>query len=118
MTRLDPLTRAASALNRQSNIDAALLKGDMLSQSNEVHSRSIPWRRFAVKPSPIALLALLLVLALSSSAQNHTFKVIHAFGGPGDGSGPFGPLVLDSQGNLYGGTGGARASTVTAWCLS
>jgi uncharacterized repeat protein (TIGR03803 family) len=33
-------------------------------------------------------------------------KVLHNFGAGKDGDGPFGPLILDSKGNLYGVTGG------------
>ncbi|HTC46724.1 MAG TPA: choice-of-anchor tandem repeat GloVer-containing protein [Candidatus Aquilonibacter sp.] len=50
----------------------------------------------------------ILVLTVSSAAQTN-FKVIHTFKGTGDGYGPWGQLLHDSQGNLYGTTinGGA-----------
>jgi len=62
-------------------------------------------------PATTALLALsvlLTVLVTAPSAQSETFKVLHAFGGP-LGAVPFGSLVRDAKGNLYGTTfwGGA-----------
>ncbi len=33
-----------------------------------------------------------------------TETLLHSFGGPGDGAQPYGPLVIDAQGNLYGTT--------------
>ena len=75
----------------------------MLSQSSKARQRSIPLRRFAMKHNSIALAsALVLVLALSSSGQTPTFRVIHNFGASEDGSIPYGPLTLDGKGNLYG----------------
>ena len=49
------------------------------------------------------------VYKLSETAKGLTEKVIHSFGGSGDGSYPYGGLTLDSLGNLYGTTsiGGA-----------
>ena len=46
------------------------------------------------------------------SAHAQTFKVLHTFGGPGDGGIPYGGLVRDSAGNLYGTTqlGGSTAN--------
>jgi len=40
----------------------------------------------------------------TTAAQAQTFKVLHRFGGPGDGENPYGGLVRDSAGNLYGTT--------------
>jgi hypothetical protein len=52
----------------------------------------------------VVVLAYLLLLA--TIARSSTFKVLHSFGGPNDGAYPTGPLLFDSQGNLYGVTGG------------
>jgi uncharacterized repeat protein (TIGR03803 family) len=38
------------------------------------------------------------------AAQAQTFKVLHTFGGPGDGGVPYAGLIRDSAGNLYGTT--------------
>jgi uncharacterized repeat protein (TIGR03803 family) len=46
--------------------------------------------------------------ALQSSAQ--TFEILHSFGKSPDGSGPWGTLVRDQAGNLYGTTVGGGAS--------
>ena len=48
------------------------------------------------------------------------FQIIHAFGGPGDGIGPGGGMVMDSKGNLYGvtGAGGAQGGGGTVYELS
>jgi uncharacterized repeat protein (TIGR03803 family) len=57
----------------------------------------------------IPALAMALVLAMPASAQGGKIRVLHNFGASGDGSIPYGPLLLDSKGNLYGVTvdGGA-----------
>jgi uncharacterized repeat protein (TIGR03803 family) len=48
------------------------------------------------------------------------FQIVHAFGGPGDGIGPGGGMVMDSKGNLYGvtGAGGAQGGGGTVYELS
>ena len=52
--------------------------------------------------------------ALQSSAQ--TFEILHSFGKSPDGSGPWGTLVRDQAGNLYGTTvGGGASSTGTVF---
>ncbi len=43
------------------------------------------------------------VFKLTPSGSGWTFTTLHTFGGA-DGSGPYGQLVLDSSGNLYGTT--------------
>lgn len=53
------------------------------------------------KGMTIALGAVLL-LTLTSAAQTAKFKVLHNFGSANDGSVPYGPLLLDPKGNLYG----------------
>jgi uncharacterized repeat protein (TIGR03803 family) len=47
----------------------------------------------------VTLLAFVLVQAAWAGPK---LTVLHNFGAPGDGSGPFGPLALDGKGNLYG----------------
>ncbi|HEX4078612.1 MAG TPA: choice-of-anchor tandem repeat GloVer-containing protein [Rhizomicrobium sp.] len=39
-----------------------------------------------------------------------TLKVLHSFGGNGDGARPYGSLIRDSEGNFYGTTSGGGAS--------
>jgi uncharacterized repeat protein (TIGR03803 family) len=39
-------------------------------------------------------------------------QLLHSFGGPGDGTQPNGPLVIDPQGNLYGTTSAGGSSTL------
>jgi hypothetical protein len=38
-------------------------------------------------------------------------RILHSFGGPGDGAQPYGPLVIDPQGNLYGTTSAGGSTT-------
>src|SRR5580698_467814 len=55
--------------------------------------------------SRIFLTMLLTAAILPAQAQGQTFTVLHTFtGAPGDGEGPFGQLIRDSAGNLYGTT--------------
>jgi uncharacterized repeat protein (TIGR03803 family) len=70
------------------------------------------------------LITLLLASAIGSTrAQAQTFKVLHTFhGAPKDGEGPFGGLIRDSAGNLYGtaasgGTGKCKSGCGTAFKL-
>ena len=47
----------------------------------------------------------LVLVVVPSQSQAQTFKVLHTFrGAPADGEGPFGGLIRDSAGNLYGTT--------------
>ncbi len=57
-------------------------------------------------------LAVVLVLAIGTaqSAQAQTFKVLYNFTGSADGQAPFGSLVRDTAGNLYGTTEAGGAS--------
>jgi hypothetical protein len=48
----------------------------------------------------LAMLCTLLMVAMQP-AQAQTFKVLHNFGGPGDGWAPFAQLVADDSGQLY-----------------
>ena len=53
----------------------------------------------------IALLASTIALAVYSNcaeAQAYDFRIVHRFGGLGDGSDPDGPVQFDAAGNLYG----------------
>jgi uncharacterized repeat protein (TIGR03803 family) len=59
--------------------------------------------------SILAIIATLLLAATVSTqpAQAQTFKVLHTFhGGSRDGLGPYGAVILDQAGNLYGTTSG------------
>src|ERR1035437_5513979 len=61
---------------------------------------------FAVNPV-ICLLLFALVLSLATAfqpAQAQTLKILHSFSGGADGSQPFGSLISDKAGNLYGTT--------------
>jgi uncharacterized repeat protein (TIGR03803 family) len=59
-------------------------------------------------------LALIPQWSFAASANGQVqdqYQILHSFGGPGDGSGPTGRLILDGRGNLYGTTllGGVNA---------
>ena len=58
----------------------------------------------------IALAMFFFVSVAATSAWAQTYKVLHNFGGTGDGYDPEGGLAMDKNGNLYGVTfeGGAR----------
>jgi uncharacterized repeat protein (TIGR03803 family) len=62
----------------------------------------------ADRPTFLIFVTLLLVSGVAVPAQARKFKLLHTFHGP-DGAGPFGELVRDDAGNLYGttGTGGS-----------
>jgi len=53
-----------------------------------------------------ASVALALLSFLSSPAPGQTYRILHSFGGAGDGSLPNAPMIFDSAGNLYGTTSG------------
>jgi uncharacterized repeat protein (TIGR03803 family) len=59
-----------------------------------------------VRNSVLALIALLSSLALVQSAQAQTFTILHSFSYPTsfDGEYPYGNLIQDGSGNLYGST--------------
>lgn len=48
------------------------------------------------------LLIIFAVAVLSPCAEGQTFKILHSFGGSGDGAWPVGGQVLDGQGDLFG----------------
>jgi uncharacterized repeat protein (TIGR03803 family) len=61
----------------------------------------------------LVIIAVALGSAWSTSADSQLqvqFKILYAFGAPGDGNGPLGPFAFDQKGNLYGVTlfGGAN----------
>jgi uncharacterized repeat protein (TIGR03803 family) len=67
--------------------------------------------------SPIFLAFLLATAILAASAHAQTFTVLHTFkGAPTDGEAPFGQLIRDSAGNLYGTTNSGGAGKCTSGC--
>ncbi|MGC9952195.1 MAG: choice-of-anchor tandem repeat GloVer-containing protein [Bryobacteraceae bacterium] len=72
------------------------------------------------RPAALAILAAIYMTMANGTpaAQAQTFKVLHTFGGPGDGGIPYGGLVRDSTGNLYGTTqlGGVAGSNCINGC--
>ncbi len=69
--------------------------------------------RFAKRLGPALAVAFLLGAATTYSveAQTYTVKVLHSFAGPPDGQAPYGGLILDADGNLYGTTQNGGTST-------
>jgi len=51
-------------------------------------------------------LAISVTLLYPSGGWSQTFKILHSFGGPGDGTQPVAGLVFGPDGKLYGGTSG------------
>ena len=49
-----------------------------------------------------SVLALLLGISCGAQAQRGTLRILHDFGGSGDGFHPYGSLVFDTNGSLYG----------------
>jgi len=54
-------------------------------------------------------LALIVLAFTAASAAQATFGVLHSFGSTGDGTAPWGRLIGDKQGNLYGTTSSGGA---------
>jgi uncharacterized repeat protein (TIGR03803 family) len=63
------------------------------------------WLRYteAILESLASLIVISLIFASIPSASAQTFTVLHTFTGAGDGGNP-GSVILDANGNLYGGT--------------
>jgi uncharacterized repeat protein (TIGR03803 family) len=60
---------------------------------------------------------LLLSVIAIQPAQGRKFKVLHTFhGAPADGEGPFGVLILDTTGNIYGTTSGGGTGKCNSGC--
>ena len=63
-----------------------------------------------------ALTAIIILLALAFSAQAQTFTVLYTFTGNADGAFPSVTPVLDSSGNVYGGTDENSQLTCKKFC--
>ncbi|MFZ0313469.1 MAG: choice-of-anchor tandem repeat GloVer-containing protein [Candidatus Korobacteraceae bacterium] len=57
-----------------------------------------------------ASVAVALLSFLSTAAPGQTYKILHSFGGSGDGSLPNAPMIFDGNGNLYGTTAGGGST--------
>lgn len=66
-------------------------------------------RRLFLATSFHLLLAFVLLLCADMAWAQAKYKIIHAFGAPGDGSQLLGSVVLDNAGNIYGTTYGGGA---------
>ena len=66
----------------------------------------------------LVLPVVLIALSFTSGAwAKPKYKVLHDFTGGNDGSGPYGSLIFDQQGNLYGTTaGGGTDQKCTGGC--
>ncbi len=53
--------------------------------------------------------ALAATMAALSAQGQPKFQIVHAFGQPGDGQGPYSSIVFDQQGNMYGTAVGSGA---------
>ena len=67
------------------------------------------WRLFLAASFHL-LLAFVLLLCADVAWAQAKYKIIHAFGAPGDGSQLLGSVVLDKAGNIYGTTYGGGAN--------
>jgi uncharacterized repeat protein (TIGR03803 family) len=78
----------------------------------------MPQKKFWFRMSVIlAVLAMVLMLPAGGAAASK-YKVLHRFRGPGDGQGPYGGLILDEAGNLYGTTVGGGTGYGTVFKLT
>ena len=70
------------------------------------------YKKFLGAASAALMVVIAVTLALAPAARAASkYKVLHAFHG-GDGSDPYGGLILDAAGNLYGTTGGGGADNL------
>jgi hypothetical protein len=70
------------------------------------HQRCISAIHWLEASGALAIAAMLVTAAIgtpAAQAQTYTYTVLYRFGGA-DGSGPYGDLIGDSAGNLYGTT--------------
>src|SRR5690242_7723355 len=74
-----------------------------------------------MKPKSILFAGVVLAMSITllhpTSVWSQTFKILHDFGGPGDGKQPVGGLVFGPDGKLYGGTSGGGNSGGNARCF-
>ncbi|MGA3193452.1 MAG: choice-of-anchor tandem repeat GloVer-containing protein [Terriglobales bacterium] len=68
------------------------------------------YTRSATFPGLLSAVLLVMLRAVTATAAT-TETVLYNFAGSGSGSNPYGNLVADTTGNLYGTTGGGGAST-------
>jgi uncharacterized repeat protein (TIGR03803 family) len=77
--------------------------------TNEKQQPPISGMRLRTLSATLAF-AVLLAVAGTQAVQAQTFKILHTFGKGTDGQNPYGDLLLDAAGNIYGTTdvGGAH----------
>ena len=62
-----------------------------------------------ISAAALAFLVVTFSVGIAGSPSEHRLsKILHAFGGPGDGGAAIGGLVMDASGNLYGETEAGR----------
>ena len=76
-------------------------------------ARAITIRPITIR-KPLTLALIVLAFTAASAAQA-TFKVIHTFTGKPDGISPWGALINDNHGNVYGTTTAGGAMVMAAY---
>jgi len=86
------------------------MKSYRLSRCADVLVSKISPRRMAVILAILAVLGMGLVATPAAQAQAYLPQTLHSFAGPDGQSPPYGHLIADASGNLYGTTeyGGAN----------